>query len=194
MDRNVEATQKMVTWSCACANERGEDPPECSNAPLISDDELENTKRCIVEAATAIDAHIPPGFDDFLDCLNAHFHDADECIHRHEDDDRCSGEGRLLMLECRSPFRSTPVGDTDYDFRRLCNLANGLHDDHPHPGSLRLSADSNIPAGLVEIASQVVAYRLAEANYDDLDDLKTAFERGPATAPLFSYPAFSIRY
>ncbi len=129
MERNVQATQNIVDWSCACADERGEDAPECPDGPLISDDELERTKSCIIDAAAGIDADIPPGLDDFLDCLDGHFDAVDECIHRLEDDDQCSGEGSLLMLECSVALRVHQCADTDDETHQwLEQLADRFED------------------------------------------------------------------
>ena len=113
LERNVEATQNIIDWSCACADEDDQGRPECSDGPLISDDEWEPAKSCVIEAAAGVDADIPPGLDNFLICLDSNFDDVDECIHRLTDDEGCSGDGALLMLECSVAMQAHRCGQTD---------------------------------------------------------------------------------
>ncbi len=426
LERQVQAAQQIVDVSCTCADERGDESPECADPTLLADNELEDTKACMIDAAADLEADVPPGLEDFLSCLEAHFQEVDDCLQRLSDDNPCSADASLQMVECSvalqlhqcgdtddathqwlerfvsriedqgchtellanlqgpafeapptdlnvEPHRAmiqindtaisldghsvidlsrgqlgdhhppsiddgldaladalddlgdvdelslhasalipyetithvlytahahsnlplytdiatsppesqtfdrkdtfhdapepeaqrdpkvtplsivvgdegfmlrgldTPIdpldgcddspwticltqGDTDpmdlferarsatadgdhaqaakyyeqalehYDFRRLYNLANRLHDDHPHPGLLRLSAARDIPIGLVKLTGQVVAYRLAKSHYDDPDNFWTDIQRGPATAELFSEPMFSVVY
>lgn len=56
-----------------------------------------------------------------------------------------------------------------YDFRRLYNVLSELSDEHPTDTVVRISAEGDLPAGLVFHVMETASAKLAEPYYDDVD-------------------------
>lgn len=72
-----------------------------------------------------------------------------------------------------------------YDFRELYNVLRKLRDVHNEGSPLRLSADSQLPAGLVFEAMKTAEVQLANNHYKDHDTYQQARRNGNAEGWLF---------